>query len=54
MGKQSEQMLAVGSVSGAMVAGDYGEAVFPVITWHRGGQVNFNLATLPGFEPEST
>lgn len=47
-------MLAVDSVSGAVLAGDYREAVFQVITWRRGGQVDLNLVALPGFEPEST
>lgn len=47
-------MLAVNSVSGAVLAGDYREADFQVIAWCRGGQVNLNLVALPGFEPEST
>lgn len=47
-------MLPVDSVSGAVLAGDYREAVFQVITWRRGGRVDLNLVTLPGFEPEST
>lgn len=46
-------MLPADSVSGAVLAGGYREPVFQVITWRRGGPVDLNLVTLPGFEPES-